>query len=501
MGSIKNRFLAIVSVIVIVTMIISTFITFNLQKSDLENDRTLNVNLSIAAMSNVIGPALWNYQDEIVEQSVKTAFKNPNISKVIILDVKGELKYGLVRSGVDRTTAIKKWKKGNEKYHSLVGDGEQAGQLAVVINDDLINERLSQQILFAVIQGLAIMGLVIITLIISLERMIFSRVTTLTSTFKDISEGDGDLSTRINYTRKHEIGLLVHYFNQFVEKIHAAVKEVVLCSDSIESASQNLKLSNQESKDKVGSAQQETTMVATAIHQLSQSTEEIARNALSAADRAEEVKNEANTTREVVDSTCETISGLSEKIKHGADVIHSLQGDVKNIVSVLDVIRGIAEQTNLLALNAAIEAARAGEQGRGFAVVADEVRALASRTQDSTTEIQGMIERLQSGSDQAVAVMDTGTKVSTEAVDKAQQALSSLEKISSGINTISEFSTQIAAAIEESSMVTREVNENVNRINDVTVDLVDCTVKSNKSAESVDSDIMQLKEMLSKFKL
>jgi len=295
--------------------------------------------------------------------------------------------------------------------------------------------------------------------------------------------------------------LLVHYFNQFVEKIHAAVKEVVLCSDSIESASQNLKLSNQESKDKVGSAQQETTMVATAIHQLSQSTEEIARNALSAADRAEEVKNEANTTREVVDSTCETISGLSEKIKHGADVIHSLQGDVKNIVSVLDVIRGIAEQTNLLALNAAIEAARAGEQGRGFAVVADEVRALASRTQDSTTEIQGMIERLQSGSDQAVAVMDTGTKVSTEAVDKAQQALSSLEKISSGINTISEFSTQIAAAIEESSMVTREVNENVNRINDVTVDLVDCTVKSNKSAESVDSDIMQLKEMLSKFKL
>jgi methyl-accepting chemotaxis protein len=504
MNSIKNRFLLMVSVIVVVTMVISTLITFNLQKTNLENDRALNVNLSVASMSNVIGPALWDFQDELVEQSVKTAFENPHISKVVVLDAKGEIKYGLSRAGEDKLSPIKKWKKdSSHKYYTLsaAGEDEKSGELTVIVNDDLIDERLSQQILFAVVQGAAIMLLVIATLIIFLQKMIFSHVSTITMAFKEIAEGDGDLSQRIDYKQENEIGLLVHYFNEFVEKIHAAVKNIDLISGSLTGASVDLQSSNQLSNEKVSRAQQETNMVATAIHQLSHSIEEIARNASSAAEDADNVKNETDSTKEVVTSTCNTILGLSEKITNGAQVIHSLQSDVKNIVSVLDVIRGIAEQTNLLALNAAIEAARAGEQGRGFAVVADEVRALASRTQDSTTEIQGMIERLESGSSKAVDVMDAGTKISAEAVDRAQGALSSLEKISSGINTISDYSTQIATAIEQSSVVTREVNENVTGISDATIELVSCTEKSNESGLTVDAGIVQLKETLSKFKL
>lgn len=502
MESIKNRFLIVVSSIVVVIMVLSTFVTLNLQRTELEEDRALNVSLSVAAMSNVIGPALWNFQDEIVEQSVRTAFENPNISRVTVVNAEGKLKFGLTRGAGDKIDEIKVlYKDGNQLTYPLMGEDSKAGELAIVINDDLIEKRLSEQTMFALVQGGLIISLLFFALKFLLQSMVFDHVKSITAAFKEIAEGEGDLSQRIDYKKKNEIGLLVHYFNEFINKIHQAVKDVDIVSHSLTSASQGLQRSNQLSVSQVDNARQETTMVAAAVHELSQATEEIARNAGSAAQKADEVNKEASNTRKVVDTTAKTIDGLSDKIKHGAEVIHSLQSDVQNIVSVLDVIRGIADQTNLLALNAAIEAARAGEQGRGFAVVADEVRALASRTQDSTSEIQGMIERLEQGSGQAVSVMDEGTKASVAAVEKAREAFASLDIISQGIEVISDFSTHIATAVDESSGVTREVNINVNNINDLAEELVKCTSDSNESGQSVDNDITQLKQMLSKFKL
>ncbi|MFT4924106.1 MAG: methyl-accepting chemotaxis protein [Phenylobacterium sp.] len=509
MESIKNRFLIAVSLIVVVTMLLSTIITLNVQRTALEEDRALNVGLSVSAMTGVIGPALWDFQDDIVSQSVGTAFKNPNISRVVVKDATGALKYGLIRGEeegqVIEVADLSGASDGDDEHLSQYplksSGGEDAGKLTILINDDLIEHRLNQQLWAALIQGGSIMALVILTLIFSLQSLIFSHLNTIGVAFKEIAEGEGDLSKRIDYNKKNEIGVLVHYFNLFISKMHTAVSDVDSISHSLTSASVDLQQINQSSVTRVDNSKQETTMVATAVHELSTATEEIARNAGAAADKADEVNKEANNTRNVVNSTVETIDGLSDKIKHGADVIHSLQSDVQNIVSVLDVIRGIADQTNLLALNAAIEAARAGEQGRGFAVVADEVRALASRTQDSTTEIQGMIERLEQGSSQAVEVMDSGNKASAMAVDKAREAFASLDIISQGIEVISDFSTQIATAVAESSEVTREINVNVNNINDLAEELVSCTSDSNQAGQKVDSDIESLKNMLSKFKL
>jgi methyl-accepting chemotaxis protein len=502
MESIKNRFLIVVSALVVITMGLSTIVSLNLQKNGLEQDKALSIQLSVNAMSDVVAQGLWNYEDEIIKNAVNSAFDNPNLSKVLVINNEGALKYGLSRNNNDTIKEITTLFEDNkQQYFPLMADGSNVGQLAIVDNNDAIDSRISSYLMSVLIQVSVIVVLLIVTLSVLLQSMIFNHLKHISKAFKNIAEGDGDLSQRIEYKKKNEIGLLVNYFNQFIEKIHVSVKDVDNVAHSMMLASDNLKRVNLSTINKVESSQAETTMVATSVNELTQATDEIARNASLAAEKADEVNTTTKATRNIVDTTTKTIDGLSEKIKHGAEVINSLKNDVQNIVSVLEVIRGIAEQTNLLALNAAIEAARAGEQGRGFAVVADEVRALASRTQESTTEIQGMIERLQQGSSQAVEVMDSGTLASSAAVEKAQEAFESLDVILQGISVISDFSIQIATAVEQSSAVTREVNSNVNNINDLASDLVHHSGESNDVAMQVVTDVSELKTMLSKFKL
>ena len=199
--------------------------------------------------------------------------------------------------------------------------------------------------------------------------------------------------------------------------------------------------------------------------------------------------------------TVQSVSQLAKEIEHGANVVNSLQGDVGNIVTVLDVIRGIAEQTNLLALNAAIEAARAGEQGRGFAVVADEVRTLASRTQESTQEIQDMIERLQTGASEAVKVMEGGKESGDLTVGKANAAEGSLDEITSAISTISDMTTQIASAIEEQSAVSEDINRNLTRIQDIAVDTASDTGASTGASRELLGLCDELRGQVTRFKV
>ncbi|MDX9767561.1 MAG: PAS domain-containing methyl-accepting chemotaxis protein [Ectothiorhodospiraceae bacterium] len=207
--------------------------------------------------------------------------------------------------------------------------------------------------------------------------------------------------------------------------------------------------------------QGETDQVATAVTEMAASVQEVARNAQNTADAADKADDEANAGRQVVSETEQSISRLASEVEKAAQVIQQLEASSNEISSVLDVIRGIAEQTNLLALNAAIEAARAGEQGRGFAVVADEVRTLASRTQQSTQEIQQMIEKLQGGARSAVQVMEQSRKQADQSVQQAQQAAASLAAITQGVTTIKDMSAQIAAAVEEQSAVSGEIDRSI----------------------------------------
>ena len=238
-------------------------------------------------------------------------------------------------------------------------------------------------------------------------------------TIDNLASGNGDLTLRLEVESKDELGHLAGSLNKFLDKLHDLIARVANASGQIREGANHMLQLNTDSRDLITTQHATTEMVVTAVTEMAATVQEIAQSASGAADAARKADADAGTGYQRVNSSAVSIRELAQDVDQAASVIHALEREAEGVGSVLDVIRGIAEQTNLLALNAAIEAARAGEQGRGFAVVADEVRTLASRTQESTSEIQGMIERLQRGANDAVSVMDAGREKAQISVERA----------------------------------------------------------------------------------
>ena len=284
---------------------------------------------------------------------------------------------------------------------------------------------------------------------------------------KDIAEGDGDLTVRVSVQTNDEIGELGNNFNTFVDKLQGIIGEIAGATSQLASSTEEMAAITMQTSAGVENQKQETIQVATAITEMTATVQEVSSNAEKASLAASEADNESQTGSHVVSATVQAITALATEVESSAAVIEKLKGDSENIGTVIDVIKGIAEQTNLLALNAAIEAARAGEQGRGFAVVADEVRTLAQRTQESTSEIERLIDALQSGAEEAVTVMSSSRERANDTVEKAKEAGQSLTSITGAVDMIVQMNTQIATASEEQSSVSEEINRNVINIQDI----------------------------------
>ena len=299
---------------------------------------------------------------------------------------------------------------------------------------------------------------------------------------KDIIAGKCDLTQPLE-GGKNPFGLrLAKATNQITDAFADLIREIRETTGQVARDTEMMVKVTEESKEGIVKQLCETEQVATAMNQMTASVQEVSRNAISAAEIAQSTAAQSQNGSKVVQDTIGGINTLADNVERAAGVIHELEKDSESIGSVLDVIQGIAEQTNLLALNAAIEAARAGEQGRGFAVVADEVRSLASRTQESTQEIQSIIEKLQSRSKQAVEVMGDGTKQAQNSVELAQAAGEALNEISAGIETLDSVSSQIAVAAQEQGTVVEEINRNIVNINDISVEndnISDLTTKTS----------------------
>lgn len=303
---------------------------------------------------------------------------------------------------------------------------------------------------------------------VPIVRGIKQSIDDVVRSLKDIAQENGDLTVRIETKSEDEIGDLVYWFNQFMDKLQGVVRDVVEASLPLSNLAQNLRGVTEETQRTIDVQQLSATNAKRAVDTMSGSVDGVAHSAAQAAGDANEATNAASEGRQIVQKTVTSIQQLADNVRETADVIARLEADSNKVGSVLDVIKGIAEQTNLLALNAAIEAARAGEQGRGFAVVADEVRTLASRTQQSTEEIQNTIEQLQSAAHSAVEVMARGTEQAISSVETANHAGSSLETITSTIGRINQMNEQIAQNTEEQRSVAIDIVRHVDEIHERT---------------------------------
>lgn len=285
------------------------------------------------------------------------------------------------------------------------------------------------------------------------------------------------------------------------ENLRRELHEIDQSASGLASASEEMTVINQETSQGVRQQQQETDMLATAINEMSATVREVAHNTANAATAAAEAQQKANQGKAVVTQTIATINTLSTEISETAQAINHLGQESEKVGAVLDVIRGIAEQTNLLALNAAIEAARAGEQGRGFAVVADEVRTLASRTHESTQEIQKMIASLQERARASVQRMENSSKAVEAGVQQAASAGNVLEAVLESVARIADMNTQIASAAEEQSAVTEEIDRNIINIRDVANQTVISVQQTTQTSTELASTAGDLKQLVERFRL
>lgn len=365
----------------------------------------------------------------------------------------------------------------------------------------ITNKGLTEFIAIMIIGSVMLLGFIVLVVYIQFRLLVVNRLNQTRDLITQIAAGHGDLTQRLPTPNFDEISDMCTAINVFIQQLQEMIGSIAKVVQTLNTESSQVSQFSEELSASMNTQRLETIQTASAMNQMTATVQEVSRNASNAADAASSADNEASGGKQIVNNTISSINALANEVNNAADVIHQLEKDSENIGGVIDVIQNIAEQTNLLALNAAIEAARAGEQGRGFAVVADEVRTLASRTKESTSEIQAMIEQLQNGSSHAVSVMQQSNIKAQETVEQASRAGISLEKIASSISMINDMNTQIATSAEEQTLVAEEINKSVDSINNISDSAANNAQLTAQSSNSLSNLAEQLRKLVLQFKI
>ncbi|MDX5297462.1 MAG: methyl-accepting chemotaxis protein, partial [Gammaproteobacteria bacterium] len=443
-NSISFRFNLITTAIVLVLLAAFGAYNHGVTQKALNNQLARQVDGVTKRLQQNLPPTLWNFESGQLTRIVESEVVGAGIGTIIVQDDKGQLVIGRMadaEGGVSETRTLPDTKATPTEAGLVYDDGtpRSVGRLIVYPDDSTIRALQRSALIRQVVQTLVLLVILVAAVNFLVRTLVVRPIRDVHRALTDIAQGEGDLTQRLTARRNDEIGQLAGTFNEFVGKIQSLVREVVQAVEHMGSAISQMQEIAARTSTGVNRQRAETDQVATAMGEMSSTAHDVAKSAQQASVAAQDADAHSHSAQQIVGESIKAIRSLASEIEHGADVINDLEKVVTDITSVLAVIRGIAEQTNLLALNAAIEAARAGEQGRGFAVVADEVRNLASKTQSSTEEIQHMIQRLQDGTRKAVDVMQDSKANGERTVAQANQADSALQGVVAAISTINEM--------------------------------------------------------------
>lgn len=403
----------------------------------------------------------------------------------------GSVNYSWPKPGADAPVPKASYVQLFEPWGWVLGTG--------VYTDDVEAQFLSQSIAASTTGlGITLLMALLLTLI---ARSVVRPVNEAVEAMANIASGEADLTLQLDARGRDEISNLARHFNTFTGKLHGTVQQMLTAARSMDQSAHSLGTVANNAKQTSQQQSEQMEQVATAVNEVSYAVQDVAKNADQAAEEVKQAESLASQGQHNIDQSLQQIDHLSTTISEAVDVMQGLAGESTQIGSVVEVIRGIAEQTNLLALNAAIEAARAGEQGRGFAVVADEVRLLAQRTQQSTSEIQAMIERLQSNSIAAVRVIQDSSQATQLTVEQAGQARDSLSQIAQSLRTLADTNASIASATLQQSHVIDDINRNVTQAASLAHDTAETSNQTSSASQQLEQLAGQLNKQLGQFRL
>jgi len=439
-----------------------------------------------------IGESFWNLQDKQGNYLIQDLIRNAKTGEFTT--------YYFPKPGETKALPKLSYSIFIPEWDLMLGTGFYTDDIDAIIADmEEATHSALQTTLSAIIVFCLVIAGIVAVFAVAVNRTIMKPLEMFDDSIRSFASGDADLTARMEDFKAPEFSRLSKNFNAFVASLQDIIRSVTDVGQQVVEETNNMSSRATKVDDLASGQREETEQVATAMTEMTTTASEISNNASQAANSAKEADDNAKDAQNIVNSSVQSVEALAEEVSKANGVISRLEGDVQNISSSLAVIQDIAEQTNLLALNAAIEAARAGEQGRGFAVVADEVRKLASRTQDSTGEIHQMIEQLKAASDDAVKAMESSQKRGASTVEEAKAAAQALVQIQESIGTIMDMNSLIATATEEQSLVGQEISQRIVVISDQSSQSAELANENRTGSQALNHRANELYDLVDRF--
>lgn len=492
--SLLTKLMMVLSAAMVAIAFLVAFTNYKIASKKLEKELETETSAMIALTNSSILEAVFSYDFQQVEAIVKSLVNTSLVTSVTVVDHRGQ--------------PLAKANDGDQSENQITRtsipieyNGNTIGSYDISFSAQEMEDTLIGQIWTSIWTVLALLAASLITVYILIRSLVLAPVDEVTRSLATIAGGGGDLTRRLPTDSKNEIAALAHNFNLVMEHIADIIRNVVQVNEKVRVNVSKMSGATESTVNSTSQQLREIELVATAVEELSASANEIARHAGDTAERTTATSVLADEGNTIVNLSLEKVNRLTGQIEATAQKIQILKNNSVNIGSVMEVIRTIAEQTNLLALNAAIEAARAGEQGRGFAVVADEVRSLAQKTRSSTEEIESIIVQLQRAADEAHQAMNTSTESARETIDTASKVGSALDKIRTNIGIINDMNHQIATASHQQSSVANEVSKNITAIHGLSENVVENAQVVNHSGSQLINETSELKKQIDTFKV